>query len=617
MMIEQALKYIQQGWPVVPCNGKIPLKPNWPDISPDLETVTSDFADYPNANIAIITGPRSGLVVIDVDGDDGRQSLTALLQKYGDLPETLTAESGKGFHYYFRYPSGETIKNDTGQKLGKGIDVRGMGGCIVAPPSIHANGKQYKWLNEDTPVANLPTWLLEQLIQQTPSVNNKPIEMAVLDPKHERYARGALNKAYATIAQAAEGTRNVTLNDQSWGLGQLISAGVLGEQMAREVLFNAAITAGLTTSETKATINHGLEAGKKYPRKIQSSSKTISIGEQATSAISLETLKPKPNTISAKDLMNTEFSPLRWAIANLLPVGLTVLGGRPKQGKSWMAFSIALAVANGDKALGCYQTQKGDVLYLALEDSLQRLQTRLMILKEHDEDVPNTLHFACQWRDHENGGIDDLGHWLDNHPDARLIIIDTWVKFCASSRSRKGNDYVEESKALAKIQQFALQRNISVVVIHHNRKPSANSQTGDPIDEILGTTAFTGIPDTIWGLKRPRTEDIGELSVISRDLEDRFESLSFDQKTCLWTALEEPLVCRMSEERQKIWRTLNEHDEPLGPKAIAEKTGLSHDSVRQLVCYMEASEVIERKGRGKYTCKNRPSQDHNELKDQS
>ena len=161
-----ALRYAARGWSVVPVErgGKRPIVP-WLKLQRRRATgaeIEAWYAQRPEANVGIVTGAVSGLVVLDVDAQrGGPASLEAWACAYGPLPVTVEAlTGGGGRHLYFRHP-GEATTNRVG--LAAGIDLRGDGGCVVAPPSLHASGRHYAWTKGRSPdeahIAPLPDWL--------------------------------------------------------------------------------------------------------------------------------------------------------------------------------------------------------------------------------------------------------------------------------------------------------------------------------------------------------------------------------------------------------------------------------------------------------------------------
>lgn len=167
-----AKAYAQNGWqsfPVKP-NDKTPLV-KWSELATaDEIMLTGWFDNYPDANIGIACGKRSGVVVLDIDKEHGGyESLTALVLKYGKLPETPVSVTGSGGeHVFFKHP-GIEIRNSAG-KLGPGLDIRGDGGYVVAPPSLHPNGNTYEWRVKpsETPLAEMPEWMMELLKEAQP-----------------------------------------------------------------------------------------------------------------------------------------------------------------------------------------------------------------------------------------------------------------------------------------------------------------------------------------------------------------------------------------------------------------------------------------------------------------
>ncbi len=177
-LIDVAITYAAHGWPVIPLHtpvnstcdcirqectvpGKHPrTQHGLTEASTDERQIRSWWSKWNNANIGIITGVASGLIVLDLDTrNEGSTSLDVLQQTYGPLPETLIVHTPSGGrHFYFIYPKGVQV----GSKIGfrKGLDIRANGGFVVAPPSRGANGKQYAWGNIGVVPAPFPTWLI-------------------------------------------------------------------------------------------------------------------------------------------------------------------------------------------------------------------------------------------------------------------------------------------------------------------------------------------------------------------------------------------------------------------------------------------------------------------------
>ena len=135
----------------------------------------------------------------------------------------------------------------------------------------------------------------------------------------------------------------------------------------------------------------------------------------------------KPNIITAPELVQKEFKPIQWAVDGILPEGVTLLVGAPKLGKSWLCLNLAVSVALGGKAFGKVDCQPGNVLYLALEDNQRRMKRRLLAMDF--DDPPANLEFSFDWfRLGDEHGDAYIAKWLNQHSDARLIIVDTLKK---------------------------------------------------------------------------------------------------------------------------------------------------------------------------------------------
>jgi hypothetical protein len=164
--LDAALAYLESKWAVIPAGErtKRPIVPwqRYQHELPSKKAVTEWFSRWPNANLSVVTGEISGIVVVDIDPKNGGdQSLGAMEARHGSLPATVEAVTGGGGrHIYFLHPGRET-RNRVG--LAPGIDLRGDGGSIIVPPSIHPSGVAYRWKEGRAPgeiaMAQLPIWI--------------------------------------------------------------------------------------------------------------------------------------------------------------------------------------------------------------------------------------------------------------------------------------------------------------------------------------------------------------------------------------------------------------------------------------------------------------------------
>lgn len=289
----------------------------------------------------------------------------------------------------------------------------------------------------------------------------------------------------------------------------------------------------------------------------------------------------KDRVFSAAALEQRQFAPIRWVLPGLMPEGLTLLAGRPKLGKSWLALDIAVAVATGGSCLGASAVTSGDVLYLALEDNPRRLQRRMR--KVCPAGKPPNLLLATEWPRVDKGGIADMAGWFDNVSRPALIICDTLAKVKPLTRTK---GYDEDYQALSDLQKFSGERGIPVLVLHHDRKMAAD----DPIDRVSGTLGLTGAADTIVCIER--TNKGVTFYVRGRDVEETERAIEFDPAACRWKMLGDAADVQRARGRKLILGALQVHGRA-GPKVLAEITGISNDYVKQLLRQMmEDGELV-------------------------
>lgn len=289
----------------------------------------------------------------------------------------------------------------------------------------------------------------------------------------------------------------------------------------------------------------------------------------------------------------------KWAVPGLLCEGLNILAGGQKLGKSWMALAICIAIAVGGRALGKIEVIQGDVLYLALEDTLRRLQDRLLKLMQ-GEQAPERLTIFTEWPRLDDNGLKWLRDWVVAHPSARLIVIDT-LKKVRPPRAKNGNTYDEDYDFMGELKALADEFGIAVLVLHHVRKAVAE----DIFDTVSGTIGLTGAADATLVLTRSRGKKEGLLHLTGRDVEEMADedamALEWSAETGCWTLIGTAADINRSDERKEIIQLMEIAERPLSPKEIADMTNKNLSTVGVLLMKMVQSGEAEKAGYGKYT----------------
>lgn len=274
-----ALEYAARGWPVFPApqgqkkshKSEKHSGTKW-GATIDAAEIESDWAKWPQANVGIVTGPKSGFFVVEADtlqghGVDGIANLADLIDQNGPLPDTIEALSPSGsWHIYFKWPEGLDIANSAGQ-VAPGVDVRGDGGMVIGVPSVKTGAeKPYRW---ETPpglfdLAECPEWLLKLCTKPQPKLSKRAMPTA--SGKSTAWADAALCGELSNLLAAPDGQRNDALNKAAFSLAQIVAGGGLDERAVRQRLSAAADDIGLDPQEIAATIDSGFVAGLQTPR---------------------------------------------------------------------------------------------------------------------------------------------------------------------------------------------------------------------------------------------------------------------------------------------------------------------------------------------------------------
>lgn len=322
-MLDHALRYAAQGWPVFPCdpNDKRPLVPGSakdaagkkiPETgglyyaTTDEATIRAWWRTRRNAMIGVRAGLPIGAFVLDLDActdaktgevftaESIKAEIEALLGV--ELPETLTSKTPRGgWHMLYAMPDDVVIGNSRGAlKAIEHLDVRGgvpghdNSGYIIVAPSMRSgpkavdegcDGVAYRWLDPDAPITEAPPRLIDALLARgdfapkAPAATPKPHRMeaaafsSAVEEARRKYVDAALDKAYAAIAGAVKGTRNETINSWSLWIGHHVGAGGISHAEAYSHLEAAARASGTGPRAfgPNGTIARALEKGAEQP----------------------------------------------------------------------------------------------------------------------------------------------------------------------------------------------------------------------------------------------------------------------------------------------------------------------------------------------------------------
>ena len=319
-------------------------------------------------------------------------------------------------------------------------------------------------------------------------------------------------------------------------------------------------------------------------------SKTVISIEEYDSSLGRKARFKRTNT---NDLMATEFEPIRWIVPDYVPEGFSVLAGRQKLGKTWLAIDWALAVAMGGTAMGAVPVEVGNVLYLDFENGDRRIQRRIRTLLPNDQERPDMSRLVWQTDAPalDKGLINALDEWRLSVDEPRLVVIDVLQRIKPVGHSTR-NSYENDYSAWAPLQAWAMRHGIAVVGLHHTRKGGAD----DPLEALSGSNGLSACADTTLVLDKDGNGIT--LYVRGRDVDERESALTFTAGS--WTLAGDAAEVRRTDERRAILDALMEADAPMSPGDIVIATGMRRNNVDQLLLKMAKANEVEKPQRGKY-----------------
>lgn len=315
-MVEYALKYAEQGLAVFPLDGKKPLAklvPNgFKNATKDLATINRWWSEIPNANIGIATGAMSnGLVVIDLDVDDKKNldGIKALMEweaTNGKLPKTATVKTGRGGRHLY-YKADKETHCRTG--IYEGIDIRGKGGYVVAPPSVHDNGNLYEWEQ-----SNLPIMSATEQVYKFLETENREVK-----------------EPFQHDGSIQEGSRVSSLV-------QMI-ASMKGKSLPNEVIKDAIIS--MNKNECHPPLNN-----RELEREVFPAITRMKNGEPQYSVIKNDT--SKVHSTELVSMSEIEEEEMEWLIPDFIPKGvINLLAGDGGVGKTSTWCNVLASVSSG------------------------------------------------------------------------------------------------------------------------------------------------------------------------------------------------------------------------------------------------------------------------------
>jgi hypothetical protein len=562
ILINAAISYASCGWFIFPCHEKpftcadgevrkekSPRTPHgFQDATTETGQITGWWRKFPNALIGLDCG-RSGLLVVDIDNKHGKNGFPEWARlSIDDIGAIKQNTPSGGLHLIFK--NSTEIKPP--KELAPGLDLKADGGYIILAPSVILEGEfpgRYEILTgSPQEPSELPSSLALLLTKPEQPKRESSLSLSNASLDKVPWTEGLLRRLDPWRCDDYQEWVKVGMSLQELGSDGLR----LWESWSQG---SPKFKPGECESKWETFKSDGLTLGSLF--EWANSDHPLSEGRGGDGRMMIETPpmpeeQPDiPQTTERKrqrwtvaDLLDTEFPEPRWAIPGLIPEGLTLFGGRPKVGKSWLMLQAAISVGTGgvffDKPV-----ERGNVLFVALEDGPRRLQDRIKKMRIPREAL---ITFERSWKPLQRDGLADLVAELETTP-YRLVVFDTLT------RAFPGLDQNEQhiiAKIMGDIQSLAVNRNTAIVFNDHTRKPS--NFDSDPIDDIMNSTVKTAAADCILALYKVQGKF--NLKGRGRDVEEIDYKLHWDPFTWCWQNDGNAAELAMTEQQTKVLEAL-------------------------------------------------------------
>jgi len=459
-MYEHARLYADRGWAVFPVAHKRPLIA-WKDGSSS-DHAAIDCMPWDDATGIGVDCGKSGLVVIDVDDVNAIPTLAGSLGWDPTEDETAISRTGRG-GYHIYYQAGDKSVRNSASKVVPGIDVRGDGGYVVLPPSIHESGRAYEWTN-DTALRPIP----EKMVALFNYREEKPVTPLPPSVSHEKWGLAALAAEAHEIEASQPGRRNDQLNYSAYRIFGIVKGGHLDEAVARLRIERAALHVGLLAEEIKGTLDSAWNAAEaRHP-------------ENDQQPISLERRRNETRrtfrTLSVEELES--LPPPKWLLPGILPEGQTWLYGEPGSGKTFLALDWAATVASSGL----------NVVYFVGEGVTGFARRVHAWRKAHGKNL--STFYAVPQAPHllDREAVATLAQTVSELSPA-LVVIDTFARASVGGDENSAKDV---GLAIDALDYLWREYQASSLVIHHSNKYGGSER---------GSSAIRGAADATWEVK--------------------------------------------------------------------------------------------------------------------
>jgi len=445
-LADEALWISREGFPVFPVerHSKKPLV-RWQPYQQRLQTeqeVKNWWERWPEANIGMATGSLSRLVVLDCDSPD---ALEIFITSFPEARDTAQAQTGRGRHFYFAWEPGIRTASAI---LGPGIDLRGEGGFIILPPSVHSNGKIYEWLNDSDPLP-LPPPLKQTL---TGYFKHEPGFKSGETPS-DRIRVGQRNTVLTSLAGSMR-QRGMT--------EQAIEAALHAEN-------RLSCDPPLPEIEVKTIARSVAHYQPSFPSPI---------GPNVMDGTGIVWAKDVPPP-SEGDKIESLWGPF------LYPQSLHLLSGDAGLAKTTLGYSLSVSLVRGESFAGFSPPRPLRILYFDLETPELLFREKLYRISENNP--PEGLAFA---RDFNVEGALALvkAHKFD------LMIVDTGNE---AFDTREEEDNAEANKQMRQLRRLIQETGVAILVFYHmGKNPSAKG-----VYKLRGASARPAAADIVLNLE--------------------------------------------------------------------------------------------------------------------